>query len=319
MRRLRPSVLAAAFLAASFAGCVTEPELALKEAAMAHDGHGSDWSLSLQGCEEGGFVASSFQVRGGPWKQRNIRPEVGPDYLAAVPRTGNWHNGIHCAGGSFNGTEFGDFQFGWVGVGIEAPPFDPGGAAQHFILAGLGLPESEPRNALLDVINADISHSTGAVVTWTEAGPSTVVETIYADHDKGIYGGKGPIVEYRDLSERTVRFWWTVPANGDRIIHDHHGSGAEPADAPEGGFIPVYWDLTYPSATQWSSPSDRSSHTTHTGTNDHGTPMQVGPVTVPTQGETGEVNSNVVYHYPTATFSFGGMIEGVRLDYEWVH
>lgn len=318
MAQARLAAATAALILVTISGCVG-PDAALinNEAPVDdHAGMHKEWTVSLSDCEEGGFVASSFQVRGGPWEQRNIRPEVGPDHLAPVPRTGNWHNGIHCQGGSFNGTEFGDFQFGWVGVGIEAPSFDPGGAAQHFILAGLGIPEGEIRNALMHVVNADISRATGASVTW-ETGD--VVETIYADHDKGIYGGIGPVVVYREnIPERTTRFWWTVPANGERIIHDHHGGELRPP-TPEGGFVPVYWDLVAATSTQWSSPTDRSSHTTHTGTTDHGTPMQVGPVTVPTQGETGEVNSNVVYHYPEATFKFGGVLTDVKLDYEWVH
>jgi hypothetical protein len=76
--------------------------------------------------------------------------------------------------------------------------------------------------------------------------------------------------------------------------------------------VPVYWDMHATASKQWSSPSDRSSHTTHTGTTDHGS----GPVT---QGEIGEINSNVVYHYPELTVTFGGIVEGVTIENEWVH
>lgn len=299
----------APLIVVAFAGCVEAPAALFSKASTTSEAPDvPDWRIYLSKCEEGGFVASSYQA-GSNWVRRDIRPEVGPEYLAAVPRTGNWHNGIHCQSGLFNGTDVGDFQFGWVGVGIEAPAFDPGGAAQHFILAGIGFPEGEIRNALMAVVNADISRAESSKVTWM---PGDVVETIYADHEKGIYGGKGPVVVYREqVPERTTRFWWTVPANGERLIHDHHGGELRP-EAPPGGFVPVYWDLHTAVAKQWSSPSDRSSHTTHTGTMDHGS----GPVT---QGETGEVNSNVIYHYPELTLTFGGFIEDVRLETEWVH
>lgn len=309
MARARFWLALGSFLPISLAGCLSELPPAVEEGGHEHGNTpASEWVLSLAKCEEGGFVASSYQA-GSNWVRQNIRPEIGPEYLAAVPRTGNWHNGIHCQGGSFNGSTFGDFQFGWVGVGIEAPMYDPGGADQHFILAGLGLPEGEVRNALRAVVNADISQASGATVSWMPGG---IVETIYADQDKGVYGGKGPIAVYREnLPERTTRFWWTVPANGERLVHDHHGGEMRP-QPKEGGFVPVFWDLRAAVTTQWSSPSDRSSHTTHTGTNDHGS----GPVT---QGEIGEINSNVIYHYPELTVSFGGIIDGVVLETEWVH
>lgn len=294
-------------LAVGFAGCLGGADpLDAVDGALGAGVPRTAWQMDFTNCEEGGFIASSFQA-GEPWVRRNIRPEIGPDHLAAVERTGNWHNGIRCEEATYDGQLVKNFQFGWVGVGIEPPAWDPGGADRHFVLAGLGLPDTPMRDGMLATINADISRTIGSYVTWLYGD---VIEVEYADQDKGTYGGRGLISLYRDsIPDRTTRFWWVVPANGERILHDHHGGEMRPV--VEGGFHPVYWDMTTASGPQWSSPYDRVAWTTHTGTADH------GDSEVDTNW--GEVNSMVVYQYPSLSLSYGGIVRDVTLETEWVH
>ena len=62
-----------------FAGC-TDPASTLmaNEATHSHS-EAPEWSVDFTQCEEGGFVASSYQA-GSNWVRRDIRPEVGPEY-----------------------------------------------------------------------------------------------------------------------------------------------------------------------------------------------------------------------------------------------
>lgn len=310
------SVLAAPLLAAFFSGCLAEETAPLE---LPHD-HGTamamaGWSVQLENCQEGGFVAvynmmGKYVVE--PWERYDIRKEVGNPRMTslALPlvgeATGHWHQGIRCAAAATaDGDEpMKDFQLGYVGVMVKAPPWDPGGADLHLLLAGFGFQESPVRDSLLEVTTAEITRSKESRTTWY--GPAAVY-AVYDDVEKGTYDSYSAVVKYRDVPERTIRFWWVVPADGSRAKHDHHEEAADGFAEAAKGFHPVYWDLHTTGGAQHTTP-DSVALGCHRGTDAHG----------PQGGLCQHILTNL-YHHKSLTITYGGVIEDVTLNQEWIH
>lgn len=296
----------------------------------AHD-HAASWTLQLEDCLEGGFVAvyplGDDARLAGVWRLADIRDEVGNPLRDSLgmPLTGparaNWHQGFQCAqatladgagdasgaGGARSASGMTDFQFGFVGDAVEAPAWDAGGADLHFLVSGFGLQDSALRDALVAQTAADVTHAlTARVDALTPAGPYQAVYTVYDDLEKGTYEAWGLIEPYRVFDARTIRLWWTVPADGSDS-HLGHAHGDD--EMPEGKWNPVYWDLATTGGARMVTPPDVSVELAcHTGTPDHGP-----------QGGACQPTLTLLQEHAAITITYGGIVHDVLLDEVWVH
>ena len=298
-----------------FAGCLEDEGPAIDIKADHEHDHSmmvGDWSMKGSRCEEGGFVAA-YNMQGKywvePWERADIREEIGnPKFTSLAvpltgPATGHWHQGIKCAEVTHNGTVLKDFQFGYVGGAVKPPEFDPGGAQLHILLAGFGFQDLEPRKDLLAKTTAEITRSKESRVDWY--GPAFTY-AVYDDFEKGTYLSYSAVKKYRDVSERTIRFWWVVPADGARAHHDHHLG--ETLDASEAtGFHPVYWDMKTTGGEQFTTP-DSVNLGCHMGTDAHGP-----------QGGACQHTLTNIYQHKTLELTYGGVLEDVLIKTEWIH
>ncbi len=277
----------------------------------------ADWSLSLTDCVEGGFVAVYDGTFGGPsvqepWVLADIGHEMGDPILSSlvVPLTddptGHWHMAIHCAEATFDGDPIDDFQAGWVGAAVEPPAWDHGGADFHVLLAGFGLEDGAPRDALVAQTTAAVSTSLRAQVDWLV--PENAIYAVYDDDPKGVYEVWGPVQELRELDDRTMRFWWTVPTDGSDAHHHFPGEAHDEMRSAQSGFHPVYWDVQVAGGGVQYVADESYDPGCHSGTDHHG----------PQGGACQPIMGNV-YERPSMHFEYGGVVEDVVIQNEWVH
>ncbi|HEX9816063.1 MAG TPA: hypothetical protein VGB18_03695 [Candidatus Thermoplasmatota archaeon] len=309
-----------------FAGCLDEAPPAAELLPHGHDGDmaHADFSFEATDCEEGGFVAtySGETTYPGGWKSADVYEEVGKpvhDGLAlpvvpGTPLNGNWHMGYRCASVTHDGEIVKDFVFGRVGQMIQAPAFDPGGADQHFISTGFALGNGTIGDALREATPADISHAYNTYVQWVgdKDLPRSYAYAIFSDYEKGVYETYGDISPYRDFPARTIRMWWTVPADGSEssIAHDHGtgtgGGGVPPSATEVTAWNPVYWDITTTGGQQYTTPPVGAEIGFHNkGSMEHGVPTQ-------------PMLTNI-YQHESLTFTYGGVLRDVVIDELWVH
>lgn len=324
---MRVAIVAGWLVAVALAGCAdSEPEDHFAD-GHTHDEDDHDhgfmpWEMRLEGCEEGGFVAlypkGEGETLAGVWVLADIREEVGNPVRDGLgmpitgPQKGNWHQGFRCDSATVGEHTQETFLFGYVGDMVEAPDWDPGGADVHFLISGLGLLDSPLRDALTDVTTADVTHAEEALTTWYTprvGQPTNAVSTVYDDREKGTYTSYSIIEPLRDVPERTIRLWWTVPADGAHADLASHGHGGGADDHPEGNWTPVYWDVHTSGGLQLVTPKVHSAEVAcHTGTDDHG---PAGGACQPTL--------TTVYNHGSVELVWGGPIENVTLDQVWLH
>lgn len=309
-----------------FAGCLDEQVPAIVDPESLPHGHdmGMSFSFEAKDCEEGGFVAaySGETTYPGGWKSADIYEEVGKPLhdgigLPVVPGTplyGNWHQGYRCATTTFEGQEYKDFVFGRVGQMIVAPAFDPGGADFHFISTGFALGNGTIGDAFRNATTADISHAYNTYIEWyvPKEMPRSAAFAIFSDYEKGVYETTSDIEHYRAFEPRTIRFWWTVPADGSQshVAHDHGtgaGGGGEPASSAEvKAWNPVYWDITTSGGHQYTTPPAGFEFGFHNkGSMEHGVPTQ-------------PMLTNIYLH-DSLTFTYGHVIKDVIIEELWTH
>lgn len=301
------------------------------------------FQLSGTQCEEAGFVAmypmATPTKLAGVWEQADIREEMGnpthdglgtPSPLV-TPQNGNHHIGITCKAATVNGETQEDYVFGYVGQMVLPPAWDPGGAAKHVLIGGNAFQNGSFADALRATTKADIGFAIAACTQWA-IDPATLPGTLstcqdggvatakdlprsfaysfYHDLEKGTYQSWSTMAKYRDLEERTVRFWWQVPADGSQadiwgMGHTHDGNAVEGTK-----WNPVYWDMVSTGGGQWTTPPGDGFET---GEHNFGFP-------------TGEHNPQfsqpmhqVYYEHETLTFTSGRVFTDVVLDDLWAH
>ncbi len=320
------------FLAFGVAGCLdaSTPKAALMEG----DGHdhmrqvGGTFHMEGADCEEAGWIAhySGSPTFAGVWKAADIREEYGnpiQDSIGAPtpllnPLYGNHHIGFNCKTAVVNGEAIENYKWGFVGEQIEAPSWDPGGAERHILIGGMSFENGTIADALRATTTADFTHTLTSYTTWTipRDQPRAFAYSEYHDWEKGLYQTWSNLEHLRDLPERTVRFWWQVPADGSDAeiwgpAHDHDGE-----DQPEDmKWNPVYWDMKTGGGGHWVSPKDRVGAQEHNfgllPTAAGGTAEHYPPFSQPCLA--------TFYEHKTVTFTSGKVFPDVLIDELWAH
>ncbi|HEX9815388.1 MAG TPA: hypothetical protein VGB18_00290 [Candidatus Thermoplasmatota archaeon] len=310
-------------IAIVLSGCLDEAPAGVVNELEMH-GHSmvasGDFELGGNKCVEAGGVSTY----GGPttfadtYDSADVSEEVNSPYPKGNPtgiggdQWANWHMGFKCESATVAGETQKDYIFGYVGQMVEAPAWDPGGADQHFIVTGLGFGNGTFADALRDATSADITHAYEALIEWyvPKDTPRSAAYIEFSDVEKGIYMQYTNLEHYRMFEERTIRFWWGVPADGSESTAAH---GHNPGEIHEEGmkWHPVYFDLYSSGGHQYTTPPfERAQMFCHLGNDDHGTTV-IGGVCEPTH--------SVVYEHDALTFTLGKVIEDVTLDKLHVH
>jgi hypothetical protein len=320
-----PHILTGLFLLGiAFGGCLDEPVPAAILEELESHAHGmmggGDFRLEGTNCVEAGGVSTYA----GPttfadtYTSADVSEEVNSPFPKGNPagigrpQWANWHMGFRCAAATVGDETQTDYIFGYVGQMVEAPEWDPGGADQHFIVTGLGFGNGTFADALRAATAADITHAYEALIEWYTPKdlPRSAAYIEFSDVEKGIYMQYTNLEHYRAFEERTIRFWWGVPADGSDSTAAH---GHNPGEIHEEGmqWHPVYFDLHTTGGHQYTTPPyERAQMFCHLGNDDHGaTPL--GGVCEPTH--------SVVYEHGALTFRLGEVIEDVTLEKIHVH
>lgn len=326
-------LLAVLGIVASFmaAGCLEAPQAT--DASM-DDGHdhkrmvGGTFHMEGFDCEEAGWIAHypGTTTFAGVWETDDIRPEYNHplhDSLGAptpliMPLYGNHHIGFTCKTAVMDGETEQDYTFGFVGEQIKAPAWDPGGADRHILIGGMSFKNGTFADALRATTTADFTHTLSAYTEWTieRDEPQSFAYSEYHDLEKGIYQSWSMLERFRDVPERTVRFWWQVPADGSQahiwsMDHDHDG-----ADQPENmKWNPVYWDMHTTGGGQWVTPKTGRGLQEHNfdtlpeaagGKAEHYPPFSQPCI-------------STFYEHKSLTFTSGKVFPDVVIDELWAH
>jgi len=304
--------LAAALLAAGcLAGSDVAPAAARDEATSAER---TGFALVAEGCVSGGFISS---YHGSPklanvWQTADIREELGNPIRDSVgmptigPLFGNWHIGIACEKVEAAGETASDYAFGWVGAMIERPAWDHGGADLHFLLAGLAFDGGPIGEALRAATTADVTHAQEVRFDWLVPRelPRSAVYARFVDAERGVYESWSEMQRHRDLPERSIRFWWAVPADGSESRSGH----AHTTGVMAGRYHPVYFDMRVGGGAHHLTPPaggvELASHNM--------LEMEHGPVLA-------QPCTTAVYEQPTLRFELGRVVEDVLLHEVWTH
>lgn len=247
MRTHNALLVAGLMTAVALAGCISEngEELAadLSEQPAADpwtDSALPEFRIELTDCTEAGGVSTYNSNEGDKlgateFVRANVLHDTGePNILSyGVPRTsdhltGHWHMVIQCQDSVLEGEDTGFFTFGWVGVSVEAPEWDPSGIERHQFVAdfamendkvleklqGMGVHATDMLESILTV-----DYTTGAIFTRLD------------DEVNGIYETEGTIEPYGENPERMVRYWFLLGDAGhshDESLEDGPGHGYQP-------------------------------------------------------------------------------------------
>jgi hypothetical protein len=330
MSRLGLGFTVMSVVTVAFAGCVaTEPEKTIPEKTTL-GGHGAmvhgmappmgEFTMEATDCEEGGFVAAYPMSEGanhvGVWYLEDIRAEIGNPLRTGIgtpvtgPLDGNWHQGYKCKTATVNGETQEDYIFGYIANMIKPPEFDPGGADVHFIIAGLGFGNGSFADQLRESTTADITHAYNAQVDWyvPKESPRSFVYVEFSDVEKGIYMSASEMAYYRDVSPRTIRIWWQVPADGSDSHMGHAHGGSQGGDESI-LWNPVYWDITTTGGAQYTTPPiDSLELACHRGIDDHGP-----------QGGLCQPTLTNIYQHKSLTFTAGKLLPEIVIEGIWSH
>ena len=307
------------------AGCLTDP-LPTDVSDVANEATDAAKLFSMAGsdCEEAGWIAhySGTATFAGVWQSDDIREEYNNPLQDSMytprpllsPLYGNHHIGFTCKTAVVDGVEMEDYQWGFVGEQIKAPDWDPGGAHRHILIGGISFQNGTIADALRATTTADITHTLSAFTEWTvpRDQPRSFAYSEYHDLEKGVYQSWSNLEKYRDVPERTVRFWWQVPADGSQahiwsLDHDHDGT-----DQPENlKWNPVYWDMHTTGGGQWVSPKDR------VGAQEHN--FNVNPSAAEHFPWFSQPCLHTFYEHRSLTFTSGKVFTDVVIDELWAH
>lgn len=259
-----PATVTTALLVA-LAGCLaaeapTEPAAA-SSASAASSATGAGFELAGTTCREaGGHSAHPLfeDYLPAPWKPADVTEDTGPvlltsewwshpiESLTVQETMGNYHAVVACDGWTFNGEEKPDLLFGFVGMKIEAPPFDDASApgVRHYLVTVLGSSDEDVNTAL---------HGAGFHATMSKGVHETTgggwIRALLDTADHGVYESIVPLEEEGPLDEGVYRLWWQK-------------------ENEDGTFAPIALDMATTGGTHLWTPN-KYGYFSHLRTEDH--------------------------------------------------
>lgn len=321
MAPVRAPALALLAIALAVAGCISSPA---SPQPVASDGPAPAWStaaafprVELAECTEGGghsnYNLADLEAAGimpEPWVLADVSDDIGPVTItntvpptpATGPQSGIYHAAFRCESWTLDGAaQDGALQGGYVGIRIEAPPFDAGPmAARHYLVVTFAT-DSEAVNQAL----ADAGLGPGqSQVTVGMMGP--LFHSVFDEVDHGVYEAHFQPVEAGPKEDGIVRIWLQHGAghHGDFSVQNH-----------DSGIHPRALDLLDAGGSHFHA-QDATAAFSHTRTSDHDQDLGLG-VPVPLPGVAGQ----------TAGLGYAGFTRvllpgpqpAVSLSEPWVH
>lgn len=168
--------------------------------------------LEATGCLEGGghSVHRNYpDYLPDPWVPADVIDDVGPQVVHSEfggvvlgPTMGNYHATVVCESWTLNG-EARDMLLGFVGMKVEAPPFDDGAPTKHYLITVIAT--SDP--ALQEILHHAGFHATltKGEATWMPGGS---LYTVLDTEDHGIYESAFVTKEHKPMDAGPFRLWW---------------------------------------------------------------------------------------------------------------
>lgn len=241
--------LLAVMVAMVLAGCTAVPASLQASSAPSQASAAAapeDFRVELRGCTEGGghtvynerfFLVAEARFAPPEWAPFDVREDVGNPLLATTrepltgPGHGYYHATVTCDTWTFRGQSHADWVSGHVGIRVEAPPFDPGGADRHYLISTLPFAEADVRAAFAE-LGYHATNGTGLI----EASPW---HSVLDDELNGTYTSFNDMAELGPAEDHVVRIWNLVPA-GDKwhpMALDMITTHATHIGTPGGGYF----------------------------------------------------------------------------------
>lgn len=310
------ALLGLALVATALAGCIASPAPSQAPSAdlLPAEAPRAPLSIALADCREGGghSIYNLDLIQGlmpEPWVLADVRGDTGDVTLQnTVPPlptegelSGIYHAAFSCASHAIDGVEKGPLAGGYVGIRVQPPAFDPGGAARHYVVVTFAT-DSEEVNGLLTEAGYHVAASN---VVVEDQGP--LLHTVLDDAEHGVYEVLFQPVEAGPKEDGIVRLWIQLGAE------EHHGDvRAQAHDAPQ--IKPVALDLVDVGGTHVHA-QDTSAVFSHTRTTDHD--QDLGFAVVPIPGAGG--NTGGLGYYGFSRTITVGPWPGVAFEEAWDH
>jgi hypothetical protein len=195
-----------ALTALLLAGCAADaPDATTQDTGGRHDHGGQggnathDFRFEASDCVEGGGHSVHPELEDylpDPWDPADVMDDTGKPPLTtefwahpaqAIPEEGNtmgnWHVTMMCSSSTLDGRTITDHVFGYVGMRIEAPPFDTGAAVDRHYLVTVVASNDAGLRELLHHRGFHATDATGHVGEMGDGLFHNILDT--ADH--GVY------------------------------------------------------------------------------------------------------------------------------------
>lgn len=272
--------LTAVVFALLAAGCTgaPDPEDTTTLAASAGEGvPAAPLGLAGTSCWEGGGHSVhpiAFNPLPEPWIPADVIGDVGeqlvysevPDVSNPIPEEGttmgNWHVTVICEGWTLDGEPKSDLIFGYVGMKVEAPPFDNASApATHqYLVTVIATNDDDLLTRLQAAGYAAIKATAEKVVA-----PDGTLRVQMRTEGNGEYDSLFRPKEMGPLEATRIRIWYQSTADGHGV-HGHEPSG-ERRDRARGEFRPIALDLVSTGGTRIAAQGQ--GYFSHSGTEHH--------------------------------------------------
>lgn len=262
------------------AGCATPAppdEPAPWTAEGTADAPAAPLGLAGTACWEGGGHSVHpiiFNPLPDPWTPADVLDDVGPqltysevpDPMRPVPQEGstmgNWHVAMWCEGWTLDGEERPDVLFGYVGMKVEAPPFDDAlvPATHHYLVTVIATNDDE----VLARLTAAGFAAMKATAEKVEAPDGTLRVQMWTGSN-GDYDSLFKPKEMGAMKASRIRIWYQSTPDGHGV-HGHE-PGGERQDRASGEFRPIALDLVSTGGTHVAA--EGQGYFSHSGTEHH--------------------------------------------------
>lgn len=226
MEILRLPLLLSLVVGFALAGCIEDGATDVADGLVAAAPVALPSLASATGCREGGPVSMYDQATSPgympePWTVEDINDDTGPPPVNSYGRpntggatTGIWHFAMLCDSAVVNGETVSPFFMGYVGVKIQAPPWDTSGIERQYFIADLSFSDQWLLDQVM-TIGAHTNLATEAQITWLNEERDLIYTQLYDE-------GHGEFEMYAflrshdfPLDSGPMRFWALVPIEKD--------------------------------------------------------------------------------------------------------
>ena len=257
--------------ALALAGCINAAPSPgpLHEASIVPPPSDHALRLATSDCNEAGGqstynLAGFSDVLPKPWRPADVRDDVGnPVVLSTEVNTGGGLAGIYhatflCKTYDLDGQAGSDLMMGFVGVRVEPPPFDPGGADKQYLVSVFTAGNEDVHHALMDM-GFELHTGKGIIEPL-----GAFLHQQLDDEMHGVYDTRFVPKDVGPAKGGVTRLWLIVGSE-----HHDHAAAAAPGNGGGSFYHPIAIDMANTGGEHLVAEQGEAAFT-HLRTDDHG-------------------------------------------------